>query len=110
MVRQSHALVTSLLNNINLFANLNLTMRDNFEPSNVKPEMVVDDARQKIGQSPANHSPEKGITDMQARLKRLTEQRTKLLEGMGTIPFDTQRGEELTKIDGEIRESRQRLP
>ncbi|HUE37662.1 MAG TPA: hypothetical protein VMO20_09745 [Candidatus Acidoferrum sp.] len=84
-------------------------MPDNFEPSDAELEMVVDEARQKTGQPPANRSPEKGVADMQARLKLLNEQRSKLLDGLGTTPFDTQRGEELNRIDHEIREARQRL-
>ncbi|HEV2327631.1 MAG TPA: hypothetical protein VGY56_02455 [Verrucomicrobiae bacterium] len=84
-------------------------MPDDFEPSDAELEMVVDEALQKTGQPPVNRSPEKGIADMQGRLKLLNEQKAKLLKGMGTLPFDTQRGEELTKIDREIREARQRL-
>lgn len=84
-------------------------MPDNLEPSDAELEMVVDEARQKTGLPPAKRPADKGITDMQARIKLLTGQRTKLLERMGTEVFDDKRYAALSEIDNELREARQRL-
>lgn len=84
-------------------------MPDNLEPSDAELEMVVDEARQKTGLPPAKRPVDKGIADMQARIKLLTAQRMKLLERMGTEVFDDKRYAALFEVDKELRQARERL-
>jgi len=82
---------------------------DNYEPSDAELEMVVDEARKAVGKGPAPRPSERGIADMQARLKLLSEQKEKLLEQLELHPTDAQLGNELTALNKELHEAQERL-
>jgi hypothetical protein len=82
---------------------------DNYEPSDAELEMVVDEARQAVGKGPAARPSLKGIADMQARIKLLSEQKGKLLEQLELHPTDVQLGNDLSALNQEFREAQERL-
>lgn len=81
----------------------------NLDPSDAELEMVADEVRKKTGLGPARRSPEQGIADMQTRLELLTAQKSKLLDQLEDHPTDVQLANELSAVNKELLEAKERL-
>ncbi len=101
------------MNPVELFNFVMPDQPDNYEPSDAELEMVVDEARKAVGKGPAPRPSVKGIADMQARLKLLSEQKEKLLEQSALHAADTQFvvavRKDLATVNRELREAQERL-
>ena len=72
------------------------------EPTESDLEQVVDAARKASGLGPAPRSPEQGVTDMEDRIRELTELKRKLLDQEVS-------DKEITEINQQLSEAKNRL-